>query len=59
MLLGNLHEGCDVNVSGVDAGWALMETGEGGSPTGRVLAGLREDLLSMDPGGGEGGDLWE
>lgn len=50
--------GGDVNVSGVDVGWAVMESGEDGSPTGRRLSGLHEDLLMMDPSGRDGTDLW-
>jgi len=36
-----------------------METGEDGSSTSRVLSGLHEDLLAMDPSGRDGVDLWE
>ncbi|MFG2334108.1 hypothetical protein ACGFMM_31500 [Streptomyces sp. NPDC048604] len=50
--------GGDVNVSGVDVGWAVMETGDDGSSTGRPLTGLHEDLLTMDPSGRGGADLW-
>ncbi|MFF5287343.1 hypothetical protein [Streptomyces sp. NPDC013171] len=50
--------GGDVNVSGVNVGWAVMESGEDGSSTGRPLAGLHEDLLTMDPSGRDGADLW-
>jgi hypothetical protein len=50
--------GADANVSGVDAGWVVMESGEDGSPTGRPLSGLHEDLLTMDPSGRDGADLW-
>lgn len=50
--------GGDVNVSGMDVGWVVMESGEGGSSTGRPLAGLHEDLLTMDPSGRDGADLW-
>ncbi|MDQ1006752.1 hypothetical protein QFZ82_001237 [Streptomyces sp. V4I23] len=45
--LDELDAGGDVNVSGVEAGWVVMESGEDGSPTGRVLSGLHEDLLAM------------
>lgn len=48
----------DVNAPGVDAGWIVMETGEDGSPTGRALADLHEDLLTLDPSGRDGADLW-
>ncbi|MFI8515128.1 hypothetical protein ACIGHB_28775 [Streptomyces sp. NPDC085460] len=50
--------GTDVNVSGVDVGWAVVESGEDGTPTGRRLSGLHEDLLTMDPSGRDGADLW-
>ncbi|MEU2655140.1 hypothetical protein ABZ615_07430 [Streptomyces sp. NPDC007325] len=50
--------GADVNVSGVDVGWAVVESGENGTPTGRRLSGLHEDLLTMDPSGRDGADLW-
>lgn len=51
--------GADPNASGVDVGWVVMEAGEDKSPTGRPLAGLHEDLLSMDPSGRDGADLWQ
>ncbi len=50
--------GGDVNVSGVDVGWVVMESGEDGASAGRPLAGLHEDLLTMDPSGRDGADLW-
>ncbi|MEU3604495.1 hypothetical protein AB0E83_03340 [Streptomyces sp. NPDC035033] len=50
--------GGDVNASGVDVGWTVMETGADGSSTGRPLSGLHEDLLTMDPSGRGGADLW-
>ncbi|MDX2606249.1 hypothetical protein PV379_10505 [Streptomyces caniscabiei] len=57
--LDELDAGGDVNVSGVEAGWVVMESGEDGSPTGRALSGLHEDLLTMDPSGRDGADLWQ
>ncbi|WP_432027194.1 hypothetical protein [Streptomyces sp. 1222.5] len=48
----------DVNASGRDVGWIVMESGEDGAPTGRALTGLHEDLLTSDPSGREGADLW-
>jgi hypothetical protein len=57
--LDELDAGREVNTTGVDAGWVVMESGADGSPTGRTLAGLHEDLLTMDPSGCEGADLWE
>ncbi|GGX84231.1 hypothetical protein GCM10010515_59760 [Streptomyces fructofermentans] len=52
-----LDAGGNPNVSGVEAGWVVMESGDDGSPTGRALSGLHEDLLSMDPSGRDGADL--
>lgn len=57
--LDELDAGGDLNVSGVEAGWVVMESGEDGSPTGRTLSGLHEDLLTMDPSGHDGTDLWQ
>ncbi|MFE9404174.1 hypothetical protein ACFYNY_20730 [Streptomyces sp. NPDC006530] len=50
--------GGDVNVPGTDVGWVVMEASDDGSSTGRPLAGLHEDLLTMDPSGRDGADLW-
>lgn len=57
--LDELDAGSGVNVSGVEAGWMVMESGEDGSPTGRALSGLHEELLTMDPSGRDGADLWQ
>lgn len=57
--LDELDTGNDVNVSGIDVGWLVMESAEDGAPTGRALLGLHEDLLAMDPSGRDGADLWE
>ncbi|MER5312770.1 hypothetical protein ABT034_33930 [Streptomyces sp. NPDC002773] len=57
-VMDELDCGGDVNVSGVHAGWSVMETGEDGRPTGRPLLGLHEDLLTLDPSGRGGADLW-
>ncbi|MET8451656.1 hypothetical protein [Streptomyces sp. NPDC005209] len=57
--LDELDADGDVNVSGVEAGWVVMESGEDGSPTGRALSDLHEDLLTMDPSGRDGTDLWQ
>ncbi|MGW7437879.1 hypothetical protein [Streptomyces sp. NPDC054849] len=54
-----LDSGGDVNVSGVDVGWVVMESGEDGTSTGRPLTGLHEDLLMRDPSGRDGADLWQ
>ncbi|MFL9680564.1 MULTISPECIES: hypothetical protein [Streptomyces] len=53
-----LDRGADANVSGGHAGWVVVESGEDGAPTGRRLSGLHEDLLTMDPSGRDGADLW-
>ncbi|MFF5234383.1 hypothetical protein [Dactylosporangium sp. NPDC000521] len=37
--------------------WALVQTRAGEPPSGQVLAGLFEDLLSLDPSGNEGADI--
>ncbi|MEW2513778.1 hypothetical protein [Streptomyces sp. NPDC046870] len=57
--LDELDGGGDVNVSGVEAGWLVMESGEDGSSTGRALSRLHEDLLTLDPSGRDGADLWQ
>jgi hypothetical protein len=56
--MDELDGGGDVKVSGVDVGWVVMESGEDGSPAGRRLSGLHEDLLVVDPSGRDGADLW-
>lgn len=38
-------------------GWTVVEAGTDGTLTGRVLAGLGEDLLAVDPSGHDGTDL--
>ncbi len=57
--LDEFDSGSDVNVSGIDVGRLVMEAAEDGTPTGRPLSGLHEDLLGMDPSGLEGADLWQ
>ncbi|MGF1424972.1 hypothetical protein [Kitasatospora sp. LaBMicrA B282] len=44
---GGQHAGQD---AGPAVGWSLQETGADGALTGRRLAALHEDLLTMDPG---------
>ncbi|KAB1976806.1 hypothetical protein [Streptomyces triticiradicis] len=56
--LDELDAGGDVNVPGVEAGWMVMESDGDGSSTGRALSGLHEDILTMDPSGHDGADLW-
>ncbi|MEW1698246.1 hypothetical protein [Streptomyces sp. NPDC091278] len=50
--------GGDVDVSGVDVGWVVVESCDDDSSTSRPLAGLHEDLLTIDPSGRNGADLW-
>ncbi|GAA1215957.1 hypothetical protein GCM10009665_02200 [Kitasatospora nipponensis] len=57
-VVDELDCGGDVNVSGVDVGWTVMESGADGTPTGRRLSALHEDLLTTDPSGRDGADLW-
>jgi hypothetical protein len=38
--------------------WTLTETDPAGTPTGRSLDSLHEDLLALDPSGQEGRHLW-
>ncbi|MEU7261948.1 hypothetical protein AB0B21_40075 [Streptomyces rimosus] len=57
--LDELDAGGDANGMGVEAGWVVMESDEDGSPTGRTLPALHEDLLTMDPSGRDGADLWQ
>ncbi|MEV4293421.1 hypothetical protein [Microbispora rosea] len=40
-------------------GWRLMETTASGELTGRAVRHLHEDLLTMDPSGRDGRDLWD
>jgi hypothetical protein len=54
----HLDEGTANSAPDDSPGWTLMET-RGDTPTGRLVNGLHEDLLMLDPGGREGGDLWE
>ncbi|MET7571400.1 hypothetical protein ABZT04_23275 [Streptomyces sp. NPDC005492] len=53
-----MDEGGPANASDLDGGWTVAETAEDGSLTGRVLYALHEDLLTADPGGRDGADLW-
>ena len=40
-------------------GWQLMELDGEGRHTGRAIDALYESLLTMDPSGRDGADLWE
>lgn len=37
----------------------VVEADTDGTPTSRALAGLHEDLLTVDPGGHDDADLWQ
>jgi hypothetical protein len=52
-VLAALDDGADV----LGPGWTLVEGDTDGTPTGRVLAGLHEDLLAVDPSGHDGAGL--
>ncbi|MQA98262.1 MAG: hypothetical protein GEV11_28035 [Streptosporangiales bacterium] len=39
-------------------GWCLLETTPEGELTGRPLGALHEDILTLDPSGRDGADLW-
>ncbi|MGW3106536.1 hypothetical protein [Streptomyces sp. NPDC001100] len=57
--LDTLDEGGPVHDPDAVGGWVVMGTDADGSPTGHVLAGLHEDLLTSDPGGCDGVGLWQ
>lgn len=57
--LDTLDEGGPVRAPETTGGWVVMETAEDGSLTGQPLSGLHEDLLTTDPGGRDGADLWQ
>lgn len=52
-VLYRIDEGSDL-AAGDAPGWVLMETLADGRPTGRSVAALHEDILTMDPTGREG-----
>lgn len=59
-MLDRIDAGGDLSAPEDAPGWVLMETkDEAGEPPGRDLGGLHEDILSLDPSGREGSDLWE
>ena len=60
--LYRIDEGYDPDIEDADSlpGWVLLETtDEGRQLTGRNVGSLHEDILTMDPSGHEGSDLWE
>lgn len=52
-----IDEAHDPDAPGDFPGWILMETTDADGLTGRDVAGLHEDLLSLDPSGRDGADL--
>ena len=52
-VLNRIDEGGDPEAEDAP-GWALAEVDANGEGTGRVVGGLHEDLLSLDPSGREG-----
>jgi hypothetical protein len=62
-VLALIDEGYDAEAPADAPGWRLNEVrfdeAEDGLPSGRVVAGLHESVLSADPSAREGADLWE
>lgn len=58
-VVARIDDGHDPDAPDDTPGWVLLETTSDRNPTGRDLGGLHEDLLSLDPSGREGSDLWE
>lgn len=54
-----IDEGYDPDAPDDSPGWRLMEVDSELALTGRDLWGLHENLLSLDPSGRQGSDLWE
>ncbi|MFG2245778.1 hypothetical protein [Spirillospora sp. NPDC048823] len=52
-------EGRDVQAPEDTPGWSLMGTTSQDRLTGRPVQGLHEDLLTMDPSGHDGQDLFQ
>lgn len=57
-VVDRVDEGYDPDAPVDSPGWRLMET-DAERLTGRAVGGLHESLLSLDPSGREGADLWE
>ena len=53
-VLNRIDEGCDPEAAEDVPGWVLAETNSEGEGTGRVIAGLHESILLLDPSGREG-----
>jgi hypothetical protein len=58
-IVAHIDDGHDPEAPDDAPGWVLRETDYDTNPTGRDVGGLHEDLLSLDPSGREGADLWE
>jgi hypothetical protein len=58
-LVDRIDDGHDHDAPDDSPGWRLVETVGQDAITGRVVAGLHEDLLTLDPSGHDGADLWE
>jgi hypothetical protein len=57
-VVDRVDEGYDPAAPDDAPGWTLIETDREGNATGRIVGGLHEDLLILDPSGVEGADLW-
>ena len=51
--INRIDEGGDPEIDDAP-GWALVEVGPEGDATGRIVGGLHEDLLMLDPSGRDG-----
>lgn len=58
-VMERVDEGHDPDAPPDAPGWVLIETNPDGRITGRDIGGLHEDLLTLDPSGRDGRDLWE
>jgi hypothetical protein len=58
-VVDRIDGGYDPDAPSDAPGWALMEVGPDDNLTGRVIGGLHESLLGVDPSGRDGADLWE
>jgi hypothetical protein len=53
-IVSTIDDGCDSERGDGFPGWMLVELTSAGKLTGRVIGGLHESLLSLDPSGREG-----
>ncbi|TCC65376.1 hypothetical protein E0H73_00010 [Kribbella pittospori] len=62
-VLSRVDEGYDPEAPTDAPGWSLVEIrfdeSDEGTPSGRVVGGLHESILTADPSGREGADLWQ